>query len=140
MTNAQINRLANNRNEDLKFSKEQLENVRWTFFEYIRNYMDEMRCSCRIKFIQFATLRVAAVAFAINGGIQKILDQAVRKLNITLIVHPILTNVPILYSLRTPEKLWFYWVFRGYNIGALAKNRLIWVLVFVEAWLIFLKF
>ena len=74
--------------------------------------MDEMRCSCRIKFIQLATLRVAAAAFAINGGIQKILDQAVRKLNITLIVHPILTNVPILCSLKTSANHCFL-VFSG---------------------------
>ena len=74
--------------------------------------MDEMRCSCRIKFIQLATLTVAAAAFAINGGIQKILDQAVRKLNITSIVHPILTNVPILYSLKTSANHCFL-VFSG---------------------------
>ena len=36
-----------------------------------------------------------------------------------------LANVlPILYPLKTPEKLWVSGVFRGYKTGALARNRL----------------
>ena len=36
-----------------------------------------------------------------------------------------LANVlPILYPLKTPEKLWVSGVFRGYKMGALARNRL----------------
>ena len=33
-------------------------------------------------------------------------------------------NVPILYRMKTPENLWFSGVFRGYKMGALAKNGL----------------
>ena len=36
-----------------------------------------------------------------------------------------LANVPILYPLKTPEKLWFYGVFGGYKMETLARNRLI---------------
>ena len=31
-------------------------------------------------------------------------------------------NVPILYRMKTPENLWFSGVFRGYKMGALARN------------------
>ena len=37
----------------------------------------------------------------------------------------ILANVPITYPLKTPENLQFPGVFRGYKMGALARNRLI---------------
>ena len=40
-------------------------------------------------------------------------------------LNPFLANVPILYLLKTPENLWFSVVFRGYQIGILARNRLI---------------
>ena len=35
-----------------------------------------------------------------------------------------LTNVPISYPLKTPEKLWFPGDFRGYKIGTLGINEL----------------
>ena len=36
-----------------------------------------------------------------------------------------LANVPILYPLKTPENLDFSGVFRGYKMGTLARNGLI---------------
>ena len=41
-----------------------------------------------------------------------------------LIVNQFLANVPILYSLKTPENFWFYGVFKGYKMGKLARNGL----------------
>ena len=38
--------------------------------------------------------------------------------------NPILSNVTISYPLKTPENLWFSGVFRGYEIGTLARNEL----------------
>ena len=38
-------------------------------------------------------------------------------------LNPFLTNVPLLYPLKTPENHWFSGVFRGYKIGTLARNR-----------------
>ena len=39
-------------------------------------------------------------------------------------LNPFLHNVPILYPLKTPENLWFSGVFRGYELGTLARNGL----------------
>ena len=38
--------------------------------------------------------------------------------------NPFLASVPILYPLKTPENLWFSGVFRGYEMGTLARNGL----------------
>ena len=38
--------------------------------------------------------------------------------------NPHLANVPILYPLKTPENQRFSGVFRGYNMGILARNGL----------------
>ena len=43
---------------------------------------------------------------------------------ITNLINPFLANVPILYPLKIPEKLWFSGVFWGYKMGTLARNRL----------------
>ena len=40
-------------------------------------------------------------------------------------INPFLPNIPILYSLKTSENLWFSDVFRGYKMGTLGTNRLI---------------
>ena len=40
------------------------------------------------------------------------------------LINRFLANVLILYPLKTPENLWFSGVFRGYKMGALARNRL----------------
>ena len=40
--------------------------------------------------------------------------------------NPIVTNVPILYPLKTPENLRFSGVFRGHKIGTLIRSGLIW--------------
>ena len=34
-------------------------------------------------------------------------------------------DFPILYSLQTPENLWFSGVFSGYKMGKLARNGLV---------------
>ena len=39
--------------------------------------------------------------------------------------NPFLTNIPILYPLKTPENQVFFGVFRGYKMGILAENVLI---------------
>ena len=39
-------------------------------------------------------------------------------------INSFLANVLILYLLKTPENLWFSHVFRGYEMGTLARNRL----------------
>ena len=44
-----------------------------------------------------------------------------KKLKIDYL-NPFLANVPILYPLKTPENLWFSGVFRGYKMGAFARN------------------
>ena len=36
-----------------------------------------------------------------------------------------------LYSLKTPEILWFSWVFRGYKMGRLNRYRLMLVIGFL---------
>ena len=36
-------------------------------------------------------------------------------------INPFLTNISILYPLKSPEKLWFSGVFRVYKMGALAR-------------------
>ena len=41
------------------------------------------------------------------------------------LINPFLTNVPILYPLKTPENQRFSIVFRGYKMGTLARNGLI---------------
>ena len=46
-------------------------------------------------------------------------------INLDYYLNPFLANVPILYPLKTPENLWFSGVFRGYKIGTLAGNGLI---------------
>ena len=40
-----------------------------------------------------------------------------------------LANVPILYPLKTPKNLWFFGVFRGYKMRALAR---IWLTRFYQ--------
>ena len=35
-----------------------------------------------------------------------------------------MANVTIVYPLKTPGKHWFYGVFTGYKMGALAENEL----------------
>ena len=37
-------------------------------------------------------------------------------------INQFLADVLILYPLKTPEKVCFYGVFRGYKMGALARN------------------
>ena len=39
--------------------------------------------------------------------------------------NPFLANGPILYSLKTPENLWFFGVFRGYEMETFDRNELI---------------
>ena len=39
-------------------------------------------------------------------------------------INPFLANIPILYSLKTPENQSFSGVFRGYKMGTLTENRL----------------
>ena len=39
-------------------------------------------------------------------------------------INPFLADVPILYPLKTPEKLWFSGLFREYKRGTLVKNGL----------------
>ena len=39
-------------------------------------------------------------------------------------LNPFLANVPILHPLKTPEKLTFSGVFRGFKMGTLARNEL----------------
>ena len=41
------------------------------------------------------------------------------------LINPFLANVPILYTLKTPENQRFSGVFRGYKTRALARNGLI---------------
>ena len=41
------------------------------------------------------------------------------------VVKPFLANIPILYSLKTPENRWFSGVFRGHEMGTLVRNGLI---------------
>ena len=41
------------------------------------------------------------------------------------LLPPFLSNVPISYSLKAPENLWFFSVFRGYKIETFARNGLI---------------
>ena len=40
-------------------------------------------------------------------------------------VNPFMTNVLMLYPLKPPGNLWFFGVFRGYEMGKLARNGLI---------------
>ena len=40
-------------------------------------------------------------------------------------VNPFLPNIPILYPLKIPENVRFSGVFRGYKMGKLARNGLI---------------
>ena len=40
------------------------------------------------------------------------------------IFNPFLTNVPILYPLKTPENIWFSGVIMCYKMGAMTRNRL----------------
>ena len=42
------------------------------------------------------------------------------------LINPFLANVPISYPLKTLENLWFSGVFRGYEVGTLARNVLMW--------------
>ena len=39
-------------------------------------------------------------------------------------INPFPADNPILYPLKTPESPWFSGVFKGYKMGALAKNGL----------------
>ena len=39
--------------------------------------------------------------------------------------NPFLANGPILYSLKIPENLWFFGVFRGYEMETFDRNELI---------------
>ena len=39
-------------------------------------------------------------------------------------MNTFLTNVPILYPLRTQKNLWFSSVFKGYSMGTLARSML----------------
>ena len=41
--------------------------------------------------------------------------------------NPFLSNVLILQPLKTSENIWFNGVFRGYRIGALARNNVVWI-------------
>ena len=41
-----------------------------------------------------------------------------------MILNSFLVKVPILYSLKTPQNLWFSSVFRGYKMGTVARNVL----------------
>ena len=45
------------------------------------------------------------------------------KITLNSPLNPFLANFPILYSLKTPENLWFSGVFRGYKMGTLARNE-----------------
>ena len=48
----------------------------------------------------------------------------VPKKNMKCKFNPFLTNLPILYPLKTPANLWFSGAFRGYKMGTLARNGL----------------
>ena len=41
------------------------------------------------------------------------------------IINPFVTNVPILYLLKTTENLGFSGIFRGHNMGTLTEDGLI---------------
>ena len=43
------------------------------------------------------------------------------------VINPFLTNVPILYSLKTLENQKFTGVFRGYKMRALTRTELSWL-------------
>ena len=46
------------------------------------------------------------------------------------ILNSFLANVPILYSLKTPENQRFSGVFRGYKTGTLVRNRLKYIYIY----------
>ena len=39
-------------------------------------------------------------------------------------INPYLSNIPFLYLPKTSENLWFSGIFRGYEMGTLARKRL----------------
>ena len=45
-------------------------------------------------------------------------------------INPFLVNVPILYTLKTPQNIWFSGIFRGYKMGT--KISLKWVKAMVN--------
>ena len=41
-----------------------------------------------------------------------------------MVINPFQANALVLYTLKTPENLWFSGVLRGYKMGTLATNGL----------------
>ena len=62
--------------------------------------------------------------YCFNVPYTTIMQQDIKNI-IEELINPFLANVPILYTLKTPENLWFSGVFRGYKTRALARNGLI---------------
>ena len=59
-----------------------------------------------------------------NLVVLSLLWRSFSKIQKQPVINLFLPNISILYSLKTPEKLWFSGVLRGYKMVMLAKNEL----------------
>ena len=91
----------------------------WALKTFLRSEINISLCDKYITLIK-TCWKLAKINLRITFKFSnKDLEFEFLTINRYLLINQFLANVPILYTLKTWERLWFFGVFRGYKMGTL---------------------